>query len=62
MPDQPAIETVEKPFQGFIPSLDELTTARQDPTPKAMMELVKKMNLKDINDNLLKLTAKASVV
>ncbi len=51
MPGQPAIEAVAKPFQGSNPSLAELNAARQDPTPKAMMELVEKMTLKDINDN-----------
>ncbi len=55
MPGQTAIETVDNSFHGDI-SIDELTAARQDPTPKAMMELVEKMNLKDIHDNLLKLT------
>jgi hypothetical protein len=59
MPGQPAIETVERPLQGYKPSLAELTAARQDPTPKAMMELVEKMTLKDINDNLLKTTGKS---
>ena len=59
MPGQPAIETAAKPFQGPNPSLDELTAARQGPTPKAMMELVEKMPLKDTLDNLLKLTGRS---
>ncbi len=56
MPGQPAIEAVERPLQGYEPSLAELTAARQDPTSKAMMKLVEKMTLRDINDNLLKTT------
>ena len=56
MPGQPAIETVEKPSQGFNPSIEALNAARREPTPNAMMELVEKMTLKDIHDNLLKFT------
>jgi hypothetical protein len=46
MPGQPAIETVEKQLHGYKPPIAELTAARQDPTPKAMMGLVEKMTLK----------------
>ena len=56
MPGQPAIETADNSFHGDKPSIDELTAARQDPTPQAMMALVEKMTLKDIHDNLLKFT------
>ncbi len=59
MPGQPPIETVAKPSQGSNPSLDDLTAARQDPTPKAMIELVEKMTIRDIHDNLLKFTGRS---
>ncbi len=59
MLDQPAIETIEAPLHGYKSPIAESTAARHDPNPKAIMELVENITLKNINDNLLKFTGKS---